>query len=82
MPSKLRAGMTPETVTSKLIDHFSRHTPFHDLEAILYIISDTFRQVGRASAAVSEAAAESEEVAAETEEDIRQEREDPEFNFE
>jgi hypothetical protein len=80
-PSPVRAGMTPASVTSKLVDHFSRYIPFRDRESIMDIILDTFRQVGRASATISEVAAESEEVASEDREDAGQERTDPEFDF-
>jgi hypothetical protein len=91
MPSQPRKGMTPETVTAKLIEHFSKTRRYEDLDAILYLILDFFRQTGRASAAISEAAAESEEVGAETSEDpyqtvtseeAHQMRNDPEFDFE
>jgi hypothetical protein len=74
--------MTPETVTARLIEYFSGNPPFRDLEAILYRIMDTFRQVGRASTSISAAATESEEVAAAAADDARQPRDDPEFDFE
>jgi hypothetical protein len=46
------------------------------------IILDTFRQVGRAPAAISEAAAESEEVAAAAEKEAPEDRdEEPGFDF-
>jgi hypothetical protein len=81
-PSRVRPGMTPETVTAKLLEHFSSNRRFEDQYSILDFILDVFRQVGSTSVAISEAGAASEEVAAGSEEDAHSERNDPEFNFE
>jgi len=79
--SPVRDGMTPETVTMKLAEHFGNHVPYRDPDAIIQIMLDTFRQVARASAEISEAAAESEEVAAAQAEDARGDDTDPELDF-
>jgi len=60
--SEVRAGMTPETIMTKLAAHFAQQVPPRDVEGIMEKMLDSFRQVGRASAAISEAAADSDEV--------------------
>jgi hypothetical protein len=82
IPSPVRAGMSPETITANLTRHFSVNPPRRDREEIMEIILDTFRQVGRAPAAISEAAAESEEVAAAAaKEALEDQDEEPGFDF-
>jgi len=74
--------MSPETITANLTGHFSVNPPRRDREEIMEIILDTFRQVGRAPAAISEAAAESEEVAAAAaKEALEDQDEEPGFDF-
>lgn len=60
--SEVRAGMTPETIITKLAAHFAAQVPPRDVEGIMQVMLDTFRQVGRAPSKISEAAAESDEV--------------------
>lgn len=74
MSSPVRDGMTGETVTAKLAEHFITHVPHRDLEGVIENMLDTFRQIARATPEVSEAAAETEEVAAAQAEDARDER--------
>ncbi len=74
MSSPVRDGMTPDTVTAKLAEHFIAHVPHRDLEGVIENMLDTFRQIARATPEVSEAAAETDEVAAAQAEDARDER--------
>jgi hypothetical protein len=60
--SEVRAGMTAGTIITKLTAHFAAQVPPRDVEGIMQIMLDTFRQVGRAPSEISEAAAESDEV--------------------
>ena len=60
--NEVRTGMTPETITAKLAAHFAKHPPRRDVEDIMQLMLDSFRQVGRTSAEISEAAADSDEV--------------------
>lgn len=79
MTSPVRTGMTPASIETRLTEHFARFIPERDREAIMERLLDTFRQVGRAPAEVSEAAAETEEVAAAQADDIRRDRETPDL---
>jgi hypothetical protein len=81
MTSPVRVGMTAETVMEKLAEHFGKHIPHRDQEGVIQIMLDSFRQIARASAEVSEAATESEEVVAAQAEDARIENTDPELEF-
>ena len=81
LTSPVRIGMTAQTVAAKLTEHFGRHIPHRDLEGVMEIMLDSFRQIARASAEVSEAAAETEEVAAAQAEDAREEDADPELDL-
>jgi hypothetical protein len=81
MDSPVRAGMTAETVTARLAAHFAENIPVRDQEAIMYRVLDSFRQIARAPAEISEAAAETEEVAAAIADDARHERDDPELDL-
>lgn len=76
MTSPVREGMSPDTVTAKLAEHFITHVPHRDLEGVIENMLDTFRQIARSSPEVSEAAAETDEVAAAQAEDAREERSD------
>lgn len=60
--SEVRAGMTAVTIIAKLAAHFAAQVPPRDVEGIMQIMLDTFRQVGRAPSEISDAAAESDEV--------------------
>jgi hypothetical protein len=60
--NEVRPGMTAETIASRLSAHFAGHPPRRDVEDIMQLMLDRFRQVGRTSAEISEAAADSEEV--------------------
>jgi hypothetical protein len=82
LTSPVRTNMTPETVTASLAAHFGKYVQGRDRESVMEIILDSFRQVARAPAEVSEAAAETDEVVAAIAQDARDEREDPEFDFE
>ena len=81
MTSPVRDGMTAETVTTKLATHFAKHIPHREIDGVIEIMFDSFRQIARASAEVSEAAAETEEVAAAQADDAREETRDPELGF-
>jgi hypothetical protein len=74
MSSPVRDGMTAETVTAKLAEHFIAHVPHRDLEGVIENMLDSFRQIARATPEISEAAAETDEVAAAQAEDAREER--------
>lgn len=62
LASPVKAGMNPQTVTDALTAHFGKYPPVRDQEAFMEVLLDAFKQVGRASAEVSEMAAETEEV--------------------
>lgn len=79
MTSPVRVGMTAASIEAKLAEHFARFIPERDREAIMERLLDTFRQVGRASAEISEAAAETEEVAAARADDAHRDREIPDL---
>lgn len=74
MTSPVREGMTPDTVTQRLTHHFSVYPPHRDLEGVIENMLDSFRQIARASAAISEAAAETDEVAAAQAEDAKEDQ--------
>lgn len=76
MSSPVREGMTADTVTRALAQHFRDHPPDRDLKGVIGNTLGSFRQMARASAEVSEAAAETEEVAAAKAEDSLKERSD------
>ena len=82
LTSPVREGMTAETVSSKLAKHFTEHIPIRDRDSVMEKMLDSFRQVARATIAISEAAAVSEEVVAAIAENAREQRDDPEFDFE
>ncbi|MBV9066250.1 MAG: Eco29kI family restriction endonuclease [Methylobacteriaceae bacterium] len=82
MTSPVREGMTADSVTLKLAQHFSDHPPHRDLEGVIENMLDSFRQIARASAEISEAAAETEEVAAAQAEDAKEDRDDDEGDTE
>jgi hypothetical protein len=81
MTSPVRDGMTADTIMVRLTEHFGRNIPHRDQEGVIQIMLDSFRQIARASAAISEAAAETDEVAAAQAEDARDEQTDPELDF-
>jgi hypothetical protein len=81
MSSPVRNGMSPQSVTAKLAEHFGKHIPHRDVEGVIENLLDSFRQVARASPEISEAAAESEEVAAARADDAREDGPDPELDF-
>jgi hypothetical protein len=76
LDSPVRDGMTPESVAQKLSKHFSEHPPHRDLDGLFQIMLDSFCQIARASAEVSEAAAQTEEVVTAQAEDAREDRGD------
>jgi hypothetical protein len=82
MTSPVRAGMTANSVTARLAEHFARHIPHRDLEGLILTMLDAFRQAARATAAVSEAAAATEEVVVAQAEGIRDQGADPELDSE
>ena len=67
--SPVRDGMTATSVMQSLLRHFGEHPPRRDLDDVFRIILDSFRQMARASAEVSEAAAHTEDVTATRAED-------------
>ena len=81
MLSPVRDGMTPETVMANLTKHFSANPPHRDQEGVIQIQMDTFRQVARASAEISEQAVDTDEVAEARKANARDEERDPELEF-
>jgi hypothetical protein len=79
--SEVRVGETPESITSALLAHFAATPPKRDTDDIIYPMLDTFKQIGRASAEVSEAAADTEEVTKAIAEDAKEDRPDPELDL-
>ncbi len=72
--NEVRAGVTPESITAKLAAHFAKYPPRRDVEDIMQLMLDSFRQVGRTSAEISEAAADSDEVEENNAQDAREAR--------
>ena len=79
--SPVREGMTAQSITAALTAHFGRNIPHRDLDGVIENMLDSFRQVARAPAEVSEAAAESEEVVAAQAEDAKEQKPDPELDL-
>jgi Eco29kI restriction endonuclease len=79
--SPVRVNMTSETVAAKLVAHFTKYIPIRDQDSVMETILDKFRQVARAPAEISAAASEADEVVAAIAQDARQDRDDPELDF-
>ena len=62
LPSPVKNGMIADTIMAALAKHFTTYIPVPDLYAANEKITDSLRQFGRTSAALSEAAARDEEV--------------------
>jgi hypothetical protein len=79
--SPVKDGMTPATVVANLTRHFSDNPPHRDLEAVIQIMLDSFRQVAMTSVEISEAAVDTDEVVEAREADEREQAGHPELDL-